>query len=322
MDSWPRLPYGHPLGGCQQKLGRAREHLKLLDKELEVFTTGKVHPASIRGKIKADNQRRYQWIVWQVNEPDLRLAAVLGEFTHNLRSSLDHLIFELSFLDTNGAIPGKATAFPCCYRRGGKHGWNSSRVQSEKLAGISNKHRAMLYRTQPCYRRKETPKDPMRVRLRRQRHQLADLEALWNEDKHRTVMPVVYMPFQVEAVITNIEDCKATGQLRLDKAFLGTRLEPDTEVYSLPVKITGPNPKVDMDIKLAVEICLPNGLPAIQAFEAIYEWVESVLRWFQPEFETRRARALWHAPRGGWVERNPIRMRKTTYRIEPASASA
>jgi hypothetical protein len=318
MDGWQRLPYGHPLGGPQQKVRRAKEHLKLIDGELEVFTSGNVDPAITRSELEPNSEGVYRWLVDYVNEPDLRLAAVVGEFTHNLRSSLDHLTFELSFLDTGGQIPGKSNAFPCCYKRTGNHGWKSPRVQSQKLAGISRKHRAMIYKAQPCYRRKDAPKDPTRARRRRHRHALADLENLWNEDKHRMVMPVIYVPFGVEGVLTSFTDCVETGDLKIGSEFLGKRLKPDAEVYSLPVRVTGPNPHVRMEIKIACGICFPNGLPAIKALSDICAWIEGLLRFFQPEFETPRAMALWDAPRGAWVDRNPIRMRRlTTYRIEP-----
>lgn len=318
MDGdWERLPYAHPLGGSQQKLWRAKEHAQLLDRELDVFFSRKVDPAIIRAEVKPDDEHVFWWVVGWVNEPDLRLAAVVGEFMHSLRSSLDHLTFELSFLGTKGQIPGPANAFPCCYKRSGKHGWDSTRVQSEKLAGILSEHRAMIYRAQPCYRRSDARAYPPPVNHRRKRHQLADLEKLWNEDKHRMVLPVVFIPTNVEAILMGYRDCEITGEFVLNgEGFLGRPLKVDTEIYRLPVEITGRNPHVDVDFKLTCEASFANGLPIAEALPNIYGWVEGLLRWFQPVFETPQAKALWNTPRGGWVD-IPLRMRRKTYRIDP-----
>lgn len=317
MDAWPRLPYGHPLAGCQQKVWCAQEHLKAIDAGLEVFTSGEADPAAFRGEVHPDNENLFRWVVHWVNEPDLKLAAIVGEFAHDLRSSLDHLVFELSFLGTGGTPPGITNGFPCCYRRTGKHGWDSSRVQSEKLAGLRPEHRALIYKAQPCYRRHETPKNPARTRRRRKRHQLADLEGLWNEDKHRMVVPLYFIPFDLKGVLVGFDRCEGSGELSMNLAALGAPLKPETEVFTLPIHVIDANPQVHMEISVACVPSFANGLPALKAFDDICEWVESLLRFFQPIFEAPEAVALWNAPRGSWVDRNPIRMRKGTYKISP-----
>lgn len=47
----------------------------------------------------------FRWFVRPVEQPDLILAALIGDYIHDLRSALDHLAFELSFRDSGGVIP-------------------------------------------------------------------------------------------------------------------------------------------------------------------------------------------------------------------------
>jgi hypothetical protein len=303
----PRLPRDHPLAGCQEKLWRAHEHFDLLQEEIAKLQTGEIQLATFRTKPKPNVEKTLWTVVESVTEPNLRLATILGDMIHNLRSSLDNLVFELAFLGMKGKkIPVK-TAFPSSETR---TNWNSPYVQNVLLEGVLKKHRAILYQTQPCYRKRDFAS--VKARSRRKRNPTADLNNLWNEDKHRMVQPVVLTPFQIEPVIGPFRDCRPVGKPTINIDFLGCPVEADTEVLSIPIRVTGHNPGVKVQIKITGEISLRNGFPVLNAMMDIGNYVRAIIARFEPIFETPQARRLWGLPRGGWVEREPARWGRTT----------
>jgi hypothetical protein len=307
------FPVDHPLAGCEAKLVRAQQNLKVLDDEIGNFLDSHNEPIPRVSQLDPQTNRRVRWVIGSVDEPDLTLAAVIGDYIHDLRSTLDHLAFELSFRDTGGVIPNRQIAFPCCHTR---NEWHGKRTQA-KLYGINKTHRAMIYRAQPCYRRKDAPASPRAVD-RRRRSALADLEEFWNHDKHRTLQPVASAPFHVHGEIIDIRDCVPTGSLHLEKSIFGRPLTEDTQVFWMPVRPTGPNPEVEMDFQVAVRITFRNGLPALDTLVSLGNWVGNVIEYFAPQFEDRKARRLWGAPRRGWIEDVPIRMRTRLYTTQRA----
>jgi hypothetical protein len=301
------FPRDHPLAGCEAKLARAQQNLELLDVEVGRYLDGHSEPVPAVGQLDPKTRRQMRWVVGVVDEPDLTVAVLIGDYIHDLRSALDHLAFELSFRDTHGAIPSRKIAFPCCRTRAD---WDDRRTQA-KLTGINMTHRAMIYRTQPCYRRKDAPIG-QRTLGRRSRNALSDLEDFWNHDKHRTLQTIASAPFHIHAEIIDIQDCAITGRLHLNKPVFGRPLERGATVFWLPVRPTGPKPRVTMNIQIAVRVTFRNGLP-LDTLAKLGNWVGDVIGFFAPEFETPRARTLWGAPRGGWIEEWPIRMRTRLY---------
>ena len=245
----PLFSLDHPLAGCEAKLRRAQEHLELLDNAIGAYLDGHSEVISRVGAFDPETNI-VRWKVLPVKEPDIRLAAIIGEFVHDLRSTLDHLAFELSFLDTGGVIPPRTIAFPCCLTRdievkNAPPPWNSKTVQKRKLAGINAAHRAMIYRAQPCYRRNDTASSA--AIARRPRRALADLKDLWNHDKHRSLQPIASAPFHIHGDETSIipYDCWPIGPLRLEPAVLGSPLKEGTTAFWMMVKPMGPEPKVE-----------------------------------------------------------------------------
>jgi hypothetical protein len=292
----PTLPRGHPLAGCEEKLWRAQEHFEALQEEIGKLENAEL--ATFRGELDSDRDNVLHIVVDTVVTPDLRIATILGDMVHNLRSSLDHLVFELAFLGLRGKkIPDK-TAFPASRTRAN---WLSQKVQDVLLEGVLAKHRAMLYRAQPCYRKRDSASDA--ARRRRSRNPAADLNELWNEDKHRVLRPVLLAPNELVPSVGPYRDCRPRGLPVIHTDFLGKPVEPKAKVLTVPVILDGPNPAVDVHIELAGRISLPNGFPVLEAMGKIGNWVQGLLGWFLPQFETRQAQRLWGLPRGGWVER-------------------
>lgn len=298
----PRLPRDHPLAGCEQKLCRAHKHFKLLAQKIDTLGSGELHPATFRTERKPNADDTFWTVVETVEQPPLYLATIIGDIVHNLRSSLDYLVFELAFLGVGGRrVPGR-TGFPICDTRGY---WLSRRVQDTLLDGVTAKHRALIYRAQPCYRRKDKP-GPAALR-RRPRSALVDLHNLWNEDKHRMVQLADLAPYSVKPRI-RFDDCEPRGIPRIHTEVLGRPLKVGAEIFTVPIRPTGPKPQVYVDFEMTFQVCLREGYPVRFALAHIADWITALIQRFEPIFETPRARRLWGVPRDGWIEREPPRV--------------
>lgn len=276
----PQLPPDHPLAGCEAKLRRAQQNLELLDNEIGGYLDRHPEPIPRVGEFDRETNGHIRWRFRSIEHPDPILGALIGDYIHDLRSTLDHLAFELSFLDTGGKVPPRTIAFPCCRVRqraaGSPPAWDSN-TTLKKLSGINARHRAMIYRVQPCYRRKDTPSSPGTV-ARRPRNALADLEDFWNHDKHRTLEPIASAPFDIRAEVAAIRDCEPLGDLVFHREVLGRPIEGNTEVYSLRVRQTGAAPHMEVDCRVGVLITFRNGLPVLDILPRLGNWVSNAAR--------------------------------------------
>lgn len=97
----------HPLFGCQLKLDRAYEHIETVDRAIERFVNRNPHESV--AKIYAEAREYRVWMKVR-DTPPLWLSTVIGDAVHNLRSALDHLVYEL--IRANGNTPGGSAAYP------------------------------------------------------------------------------------------------------------------------------------------------------------------------------------------------------------------
>jgi hypothetical protein len=164
------------LSGSRAKIQRAHEHRNALEGEIEPVLNGERH--QIRLSAQLDPHTGYH--VFRVGAmPDewrLRVAVVLGDIVHNLRSSLDQLAWQL-VLNHSGRPAtdqgARQVAFPI-------------QTDSKKLAStytynkVSGSDRAIIESAQP-YKGPDNPK----------LHGLAVLQRLSNRDKHRMLNPIL-----------------------------------------------------------------------------------------------------------------------------------
>lgn len=64
-----------------------------------------------------------------LHPPPLRLGVIVGDLVHNVRSALDHLVWQLVL--ANAQQPTRATQFPVCSKRE-QWAW----VRARSLAGV------------------------------------------------------------------------------------------------------------------------------------------------------------------------------------------
>lgn len=167
------------LDGCWAKLDRAKEQIDVLNQELREYVESK--PYGISDEPEHWPGDRFVWRFRDVTEPPIRFGVMFGEIVHNLRSTLDHLIYQLVRLNRKKPYPGNS--FPVHDLRlpdplTAKRGCWVCQAPSQ-LQGVRKDHRAVVEAVQPYKRRHRASHHPLRV-----------LTELWNIDKHRIVHAV------------------------------------------------------------------------------------------------------------------------------------
>lgn len=152
---------GHSLEGVKLKIARAAEHLDALGAEASAYLDS--GPYEVVGQPQPDGDTLLVCKVHQ--DPPLRLSVLLGDFLHNLRSSLDHLAWQLVL--ANGGTPGRSTSFPILLKRG--------KILPRITGGVSAKAVDLVESLQPYNNASGSSRE----------HPLWVLSTLNNIDKHR-----------------------------------------------------------------------------------------------------------------------------------------
>ena len=128
------------LEGVNAKIRRARHNLRALEGDIEEFCE------SEREKILGELDRLPPLVVYSA-KPELLAdySARVGEIAYNLRSALDHLVWQLVW--SNSRLPTNRNEFPIfnCERR-------YSKASCRKLEGIGPHHSALIERLQPYHK--------------------------------------------------------------------------------------------------------------------------------------------------------------------------
>ena len=90
------------------KVERAKEHFQLLKNEERDYINSEPYTVVCKSDIKT---RCLIYFVESICPTPLKLSAVLGDTINNLRSSLDHLAYQLVWVGT-GKIPANHVYFP------------------------------------------------------------------------------------------------------------------------------------------------------------------------------------------------------------------
>jgi hypothetical protein len=149
------------MAGVRAKLDRLDANMEGYDEELRRYVASDPHEVVP----KFDVETGWHDIFLRVGEPPRVFGLILGEATHNLRSALDHLAWQLANVDGDPPKP-KSVQFPI-YEKPPK-----DFLTLECLNGMREPHRAMLEMLQP-YKADDRPQV------------LEMLSWVSNTDKHR-----------------------------------------------------------------------------------------------------------------------------------------
>lgn len=215
------------------KLDRAHEHLRVLDAETATFYGGRPgegQPYKIRSEYRVDS-RQYVFTVEILREPPLLLGLLLGDYVHNLRAALDHLVCQLA-----RAAGGTCdtTQFPIFSAEP-----NFVKKAGTLLKGIDPSHRAIIEKLQPYHTGKAD----------RESHFLSVIAWLDNTDKHRVIHPAfgyLHPPEIGGAKGLRWVPNHDAGSVVTHLVANGRRIERDTDIVYLTLDLVGPKPHVDM----------------------------------------------------------------------------
>ena len=259
---------GNPLAGCEEKLERAELHLETLKAHVGLFFEGK--PDAYRIVSEVDKKAsRFVGRVKIAREPPLPWSVIVGDYLHNLRCVLDHLMRQLVI--ANGERPTYNNAFPLFDQEPPEDASNGERARWEgNVEGVSAD---ALRFVQFCQPYNALDGDPGA-------HTLAGLRRLSNQDKHRTLVPALCAvhgaPELFKIDLIRYQDVlRPTGKITV---HAGRPLKDNDVVFESPITITGPDPIVETDGKAAVDIGFGSPPVAMKGLEQMSQAVNMVLR--------------------------------------------
>src|SRR3990172_2610601 len=160
------------LDGVHAKLARSEKHLKLAVRLIKWFARNK---CTIERQPNPETNRIDA--IARLPAPPAAIGLILGDAIHNMRSALDHMVWQLILSnpdpDKPADVPNHMTMFPICDSEEGFR----SQVRKGRLRGVGEDPLAVITRIQPY----NSPKLGRDYR----KHYLWLLDRLENIDKHR-----------------------------------------------------------------------------------------------------------------------------------------
>jgi hypothetical protein len=256
------------LEGVDAKLRRAREHLDLLkDKIADVYQ----NPES--GRFQYWNNGEVQFLINFAPDPDV--CAIAGDAVHNMRSALDHLVWDLVLLV--GEQPGHHTGFPIWmhaneFRSRALYGTEDRLPQ---LCGLKPRSRALrlIVAAQPYH----SP-DPANFWL-------TLLNRFANHDKHHTIYSFGGIPTEPENIQEHI-GWNPNARLLWSRFLEAQTIEGETEVMMFAFDPAGPHPEMYVKSRFGVAPMFSDSkkLLTYAVFDKWHEWLSAYIEEFRPLF--------------------------------------
>jgi hypothetical protein len=254
------------LTGVRAKLGWAVHHFELLDSAIQKWNEPPGN-STITAKPDLPNQR-HALVYLEPRPKPLEWSLSAGDYLHNLRSSLEHLVCQV--VVSEGGAPAHHHAFPITVT---KKAWldNVSNRDPKRgpgpLEGITPNSPAwvLIANAQPYVGRNKAAA---------QATPLATLARLNNIDKHREL--------NVSSVtMSDTFSLNVSAEYRLLGGYLpvtGTPIEPDIEFGWLRIELIGID-HAELHIEFPVEIAFDN-VP-LRDFRSMFEEVKALVVAFE-----------------------------------------
>jgi len=254
--------------GCRAKIDRVKEQFEELKSEMRRFP----YRDAYRITQEPDFESMQKLAIFHPTmDLPIKWSIILGDIFHNLRSSLDHSITELTIAESGSQLNG--TEFPIFdneasffqTRRNSSEPTRSSGLY--KIRGVNDHARKAIESLQP-FRVRQAGSDPFISLF----HELSII------DKHRT--PILCRLQNRSLRLEIIRDILGIHRIKM-LAMPGTILEDGTILASWCVRET-PDTEMDMNIDLAFDIALYDipklrKIPIGKVCESIIGSVEKVI---------------------------------------------
>lgn len=248
----------YSLEGCRLKVDRAKRHLDCLRKECRQWFAGESQAEVVNG-----------WTVLSWRFPaDLPLVwgVAVGDVIHNVRSALDHLVWEA--VRANNRNPNDESAFPICVTQ--VEWWQTAGNRRSSgqscLRGIAQDTLSVIERVQPYLKPNKAAAEST---------ELAVIRAVSNFDKHRT------LPVQHVLTGPHLEPPEVAPGVEVEAIqwLVGYRHRVESGTPLVRYKLRkDPTPEGEMAVvfTLPVSIGFKYGRLDILTFERIERLIETV----------------------------------------------
>lgn len=190
----------------------------------------------------------YVFRLYVVEPPPLRWGVVVGEIVHNLRSALDHLVWQLIRL--NGCRPRGNPTYPTLKTEPAdfRLAVLGTAAKPGPLRGVRDDALAIIERTQPYHGGGNFV--------------LSALNTIWSADKHRFLVPT-HVTVTTAALLAHhyVPNADAGPTMRIQP---GTRNGPrEAELVVIGLDPTGPDPQVEMQGEPPFDIAFGGGYAVV-----------------------------------------------------------
>ncbi len=261
------------LKGVWLKIKRADDHRATLEHQAKAWVESQRYEVIH----DHDTQSGDHLIRLRMKSPPDLWGIVLGEFAHNLRSALDHLVYQL-VINNNITPPDRnRLQFPIFSQQK----WFRKHLPDGRggyLVGVADTVRDQIRDLQPCHRRNLHPtvgSDPLEI-----------LASINDVDKHRVLHPVAAVAAGIQAETrTNVTpvDPISSVQLILHN-YIGLPIE---EAVVFGIRVVPPEARVEINLNQAISIGVAFGEgQAISpgGLIRLIDEVTSVVKIFEPLF--------------------------------------
>lgn len=264
------------LSGCWAKLDHAKQHIDELRREIEQTDAPNADLIPLSRHYEP-NEGAVVYRIDRLMQIRDHWPLIVGDAIHDLRSALDHLMWQLAIASL-GRQPNKAEA---------------RNIQFPEIRRLKdfNEHR-LLKNIQPTDVSKLKAFQPYKRAKRGALHPLPKLVRISNTDKHRKLHLLVMIPQsasftnRVDAFRDCVPDPTVPGPQGQPTAIIEhivPRRNPQTgdPVLRIPVRPIGPDPDVELDVRISAYVGIGRLGPVIPMLDAMAQYVSIVLSAFQ-----------------------------------------
>jgi hypothetical protein len=261
------------LDGPIAKLDRAKAHFQALNKSIGAFKRSKTHDFVISQFNPNTGEKVVNLkILKEPKNPEWGL--VLGDMVHNLRSALDHLVWQLVIL--NGKKPRRQNQFPIIGTK--NEYWEvpenrSESVRDRMLAGVAEDHRAFIDVVQP-FIAEGAPEDS--------RTALALLSGISNADKHRVIHAGFVLTEEPSPELFDVVSPHPGAYV--DMSMNWGELEDGAEIMRFRPHPPGAYVNVNAKIPTYIAFRHAGRDLRVEELKILFKWIDSYVRGFEPLF--------------------------------------